>query len=97
MPDKIITLNEIKEALNKLPENMLSQKATIWNASEDAGSVVVGIKILDEDHHYDGDEGCAPISVIKENYDDYEENKDEYPLVHAAGTPILIINDNTII
>lgn len=97
MSTKFITWAELKEIINKLPENILNQNATVWNGSEDAGSAVVGVKLLNEDWHYDGDEGCAPISIIKENYDDYEENKDTYRLVHATGTPILIIPDNTII
>lgn len=96
MPDKI-TWAELKEIANNLPGNILSQYVTIWNGSEDAGSVVVGIKVLEEDYHYDGDEGCSPISVIKDIYEDYEENKDEHYLVHAAATPILIIPDNTIV
>ena len=97
MAEKKVTWAEIKEVLNNLPDNILSQYATIWNGSEDAGSAVVGIKILDEDWHYDGDEGCAPISHFKEHYDDFEENKSTYHLVHATGTPILIIPDNTLV
>lgn len=92
-----ITWAELKEIVNKLPEQILNQAVTIWNSSEEAGSVAISVKILGEDHHYDGDEGCAPISIIKENFDDYEEHKDEYYLVHAYGTPILIIPDETLI
>lgn len=92
-----ITWAEVKEIVNKLPDRILNQSVTIWNSSEDAGSVAVGVKTIEEDYHYDGDQGCAPLSVIKDNYDDYEENKDEYHLVHAVGTPILLIPDETII
>jgi hypothetical protein len=90
------TWADIKAIVNGLPENILKQPATIWTEAEDTGHCVTGIKILDEDHHYDGDSGCAPLSVIKENDDDFEENKDEYHLVHAVGTPILLIPENVL-
>lgn len=91
---KRITWAEIKELVDMMPPEILAQNATIWNESEETGHAVTAIKILDEDWHYDGDEGCAPIDVIKENYEDYEENKDDYYLVHRAGTPILMIPDS---
>lgn len=92
-----ITWAELKDIVNKLPDNILKQSVTIWNSSEDAGSVAVGIKTLDEDYCYDGDEGCAALSVIKELYEDYEENKDEHYVVHASGTPIIIIPDEILV
>ena len=93
---KKITWAEIKELVNQLPENILNQNCTIWTDSEVSGGFITGVKILDEDWHFDGDEGCAPISTIKENYEDYEENKEEYHLVHAKGTPILLIPENVL-
>lgn len=93
---KKITWAEIKEIVNGLPDNILNQAATIWDEAEENGHCVTGIKILEEDWHFDGDEGCAPISILKEQYDDYEENKDEYHLVHAKGTPILLIPVNVL-
>lgn len=95
MANRRVTWAEIKEILNNMPESILSQKVTIWTESEDEGHLVASIKILEEDHHYDGDEGCMPISQMKELYEDYYENKDEYHLVHTAGTPVLIIPDKT--
>lgn len=88
---------ELKEIVNALPENILDQNVTVWNDSEDSGNAAMRVVILEEDHHYDGDEGCAPISVIKENYEDYEQSKETYPLVHANGTPILIVPDKSIV
>lgn len=92
----MITWAEIKELVNKLPEDILKQRCTIWNESEDNGHSVTGIKILDEDWHFDGDEGCMPLRLLKEHNEDYEENKDEYHLVHATGTPILLIPENVL-
>lgn len=92
-----ITWAELKEIVNKLPDNILRQPVTIWNSSEDAGSVAIGVKTLDEDYHFNGDEGCGPISLIKEHDDDFEENKDDYYLVHAVGTPIIIIPDEILV
>lgn len=91
---KRITWAEIKELVDMMPPEILSQNATIWNESEETGHAVTAIKILDEDWHYDGDEGCAPLDVIKENDEDFEENKNDYYLVHRAGTPILMIPDS---
>lgn len=88
-----ITWAEIKELVDMMPPEILSQNATIWNESEDSGCTVKAIKILDEDYRYDGDEGCAPETIIKENHDDFEENKNTYYVVHRAGTPILLVPD----
>lgn len=91
-----ITWAAIKELVNKLPDNILKQQATIWDEAEENGHCITGIKVLDEDWHYDGDEGCLPLSLLKQHDEDYEENKDEYHLVHASGTPILLIPVNVL-
>lgn len=93
MATKAIKWSDIKEIVNKLPDHILNQSVTIWNSSEDSGSLAIAIKLLHEDYHYDGAEGCAPLSVIKDNDEEFDENKEDYHLVHAIGTPILIIPD----
>jgi hypothetical protein len=92
MSDKKFTWSDLKQLVNSMPESHLRNPVTIWQEDEEAGHVVTGAKVLEENYRYDGDEGCAPESVMKETYDDYEENKDvEYGIVHPAGMPILLI------
>lgn len=91
MGQEKFTWAKLKEIANNMPEEMLFKEVIIWEEDGETAHHISGHEILEEDHLFDGDEGIAPESVIKENYDDYEENKDEYYLVHPKGFPILHI------
>jgi hypothetical protein len=89
-----ITWADLKKAVNELPEDLLTTKVVLWPFSdgEEAWNLVE-VMTLEEDYVFDGDSGCAPLSVMKESVsaEEWEEAKDEHHLVFPKGTPILII------
>lgn len=86
---KKLTWAELKKIVNEMPEELLQNQVYAWNANdcEPEGLGINGIQRLEEDHVFDGDEACVPVSAFKEAGElDPEENY----VVHPAGTVILI-------
>jgi hypothetical protein len=87
--EKNMTWADLKKIVNKMPESRLKDDVTIWTDTEECFKVA-DIEILKEDYVFDGDEGCAPKSVMKvADPKDWKENRDEYYTVHQKGTRII--------
>jgi hypothetical protein len=87
---KDFTWADMKRMVNRMPPELLKLKVYIWPNDEETALVVTGIERLKEDYVHDGDVGCCPKSIIKSGDPIvWEENKDEYYLVHPKGTRII--------
>ena len=86
---KNLTWADLKRIANKIPESRLKDEVTIWTDDEQCYKIDA-VEVLKEEYVFDGDEGCAPKSVMK-NADpkDWKENRDEYYTVHPKGTRII--------
>jgi hypothetical protein len=85
MKDKKFTWRDLHRAASKIPAHLWNEPVVIWTEDEKAYTVA-DVEVLKEDHHFDGDEGCAPKSVLKESI---AEDPDEYRLIYKKGTRIL--------
>jgi hypothetical protein len=86
---KSLTWAQLKKAANKVPEKLLQNEVVIWTDDERAYKIS-DIEILKEDYLFDGDEGCAPRSILKEgDPEDFKENEEDYYLIHPKGTRII--------
>jgi len=84
-----LTWADLKRIVNKMPESRLKDEVTIWTDDERAYKIDC-VEVLKEDYVFDGDEGCAPKSVMKEgDPKDWKENRAEYYTVHPKGTRII--------
>jgi hypothetical protein len=83
----IFTFKDLKDFLNSLPDEVLSQPAIIPQ-EEQAPLYIDGGYTLDEDWYYDTEnpEDSGPISVVRE-WDEYNENR--YEKCGNAGDPHL--------
>jgi len=88
--EKKFTWADLKKAVNKIPEKHLQKQVIIWTEDESA-YLVTSVDILNERHVYDGDEGCAPISIMKESIAEAKSAglDNEYYTIHERGTRIL--------
>lgn len=89
--DKKFTWADLKKAVNKIPEKNLKKEVIVWNISDESAMTITDVEILKEDYLFDGDEGCAPKSVMKEAIAEAKRDglEDEYPVVHIKGTRVL--------
>jgi hypothetical protein len=87
MTDKKFTWADLKKIVNKLPAHLLKSPVIGWHEDSEAGIKIVYTEKLKEHYVFDGDEGCAPINLMKKE-DDYDP-EDNY-IVHPKGTIILI-------
>jgi hypothetical protein len=88
---KTFTWADLKKVTNRVPKSLLHNPVIIWAEDGEKAFVAAGVEILKEDHLYDGDEGCAPKSVLKESIADAKltGDEDEYYLIHQKGTRII--------
>lgn len=89
MSNNKLTWADLKRIANEMPDELLKNEVYAWNANDATpqGLAISGIQKLSEDHVFDGDEGCAPLSTFKK---DGEYDADWNYVVHPAGTIILI-------
>lgn len=91
--DETLTWAELKKAINRMPKKHLNKPVCLW--ADEQGFKIVEVEILKEDYLFDGDEGCAPRSTMKEVIDGEKdfppEDKGDYYVVHEKGTRILYI------
>lgn len=80
------TWADLKAAIENLTEEQLNKPIYLWGV--ESGDKLE-FDILDEDYLEDGDEGCAPKSIIEENMSGETVDMTDYPLVHSKGTIIL--------
>lgn len=76
--EKKFTWETLRKIANSIPEDRIKDEVIIWTDRDDDASAfaVKCVERLSEDYIFDGDEGCAPRSIMKETI---EEEK-------AAGT-----------
>lgn len=90
--EKDFTWADLKKAVNKIPENQLNKRVTIWTDDEQCFHISY-VEVLKEDYVHDGVEGCAPRSVLKAGYtkEEWKEAKefDSHYTVHEKGTRII--------
>lgn len=93
---KQLTWLELKKVINEMPESLLGTPVILWPTDNDESGIIISeVDVLDEDYLYDGDEGCAPESVMKETSDSWgKEEEEEHYIIHAKGTPILYAQIN---
>jgi hypothetical protein len=82
------TWADLKKAANEIPEELLNQEVVVWEEDE-GGCKIAAIDALEEDYRFDGDEGCAPASVLMEDYDGSDFDDDHY-IIYPKGARILI-------
>ena len=87
---KQFTFRDLKEALNKLAEEQLSNKAVLYR--EEEGVRIGGLDFQPEDHYvYKHDaEDCGTLELLKEEHGD-DFNVDDY-YFFPKGTPFLFEN-----
>lgn len=86
MQRKSMTWAELKEAVNKLPEENLQQPVRWWG--NERGGVISYVNLLDEDYVCD-DEGWQPKSCFEGvPEDEYEVNEEL-----LKGSPVLMTDD----
>ncbi len=78
------TWADLKAAIENLTDEQLSKPIYLWGV--ESGDKIE-FDVIDEDYLHDGDEGCAPKSVIEESLEEGEDLS-EYPLTHSKGTII---------
>lgn len=77
------TYRQLKEFLNKLPENELDKQISL--SGEEVGYGVTGAGQLEEDY-VQTDYGVEPGSV-----QEYEPDDEPYPVIWEKGTPVIWI------
>lgn len=92
--EKEFTWADLKRLANKIPASQLKTPVIIWAGEEwEAGFKVTDFQILKEDHFFDGDQGCAPKSALKELIEENErlpeDERTDYYLAHKKGTRII--------
>jgi hypothetical protein len=85
--EKQFTWADFKKAVNKMPENQLNKSVIIWTADEQCYHVT-HVQVLKEDYVHDGDEGCTPRSILKEEWKEAKEYDTHY-VIHEKGTRII--------
>lgn len=94
MGKKKITWMDLKKAIDKMPKELLKNEVCIWG--EESGTKILCLEKLKEDYVFDGDEGCAPLSDIKNSYntkEEWEEWEDEHRVIHPKGTVIICVEE----
>lgn len=88
--DKKFTWADLKRRANRIPKERLQDEVVIWTDDEKAYRVS-DVERLTEDYLFDGDEGCAPKSAMKDCIEDAKQtgDEDEYYLIHPKGRRIL--------
>lgn len=95
MPDGRLTWRELKEAVNKLPEELLDNRVFGWLLEDEGGIRCVEVMELEEDYFFNGDSGCAKKSEILDlTGDDEATFEEDYPLVHRRGTLIIVYEES---
>lgn len=92
MRKRKFTWAALKRIANRIPEDRLKDEVIIWTDDERA-LVVSCVETLKEDYLFDGDEACAPKSVMKEVIDEEKKqgtyDEGDFPVVHPKGRRIL--------
>jgi len=87
------TWNDLKAIIDSMPAELMNEQVVIWHEDDDApmpGMKVTGFEILDEDYVFDGDEGVAPLSVMKDgDPEGWQEYKEDCPVIYPKGSRIL--------
>lgn len=91
MRKRKFTWAALKKAVNKVPDHMLKNEVIIWTDDEEKAHTVICVETLKEDYVFDGDEGCAPKSIMKEAIAEAKKtgDEDEYFVIHQKGTRII--------
>lgn len=86
---KPFTWKDLKEFCNNLPENQLGSSVRVWG--DDRGFTIDGKSLLEDDYFNPSGEGMEPVSVYKQNPEDWEVVKDD-PIIMEKGSPVLLID-----
>ena len=91
MRKRKFTWGALKKAANRVPDHLLKNEVIIWTEDGEKAHTVVYVETLKEDFIFDGDEGCAPKSIMKEAVAEAKQtgDEDEYFLIHKKGTRII--------
>jgi len=79
------TWADLKAAIDNLTDEQLSKPIYLWGVESGDN---IEFDVLDEDYLHDGDEGCAPKSVMEESMSGEPIDMEDYPLIHSKGTII---------
>jgi hypothetical protein len=77
-----LTWRELKEFINALPDEQLSNSVIWWG--EERGGIINTVFVLEEDY-VRTEEGCEPLSV----QEPLEEGDEELQVILKKGYPIL--------
>lgn len=83
-----LTWRELKEVVNKLPEQFLDGVCIWWG--EERGGCIKSLDYLEE-RYYNTDEGYAPLSTF-ETSEPLEDQVDDIEVYLEQGTPILWVD-----
>jgi hypothetical protein len=84
-----LTYRQLAEAIANMPEELKERQVITWPSDDsEKGHSVTEAEVLKENYRFDGDEGCIEESILKETYDDWND-EDNY-IIHPKGMLILI-------
>jgi len=87
--EKLFTWADLKKAVVRIPDELLKEPVRIWTDDEQC-YVISDVERLIEDYVFDGDEGVAPRSIMKNSDpENWKEYKDEYYTVYPKGCRII--------
>jgi len=81
---KKLTWAELKEFVNNLPEEALTEHVRWWG--EDRGGIINNVGCLEEDYFNPSGDGMEPVSEYESEPETIEDNQDT---ILDKGTPIL--------